>query len=352
MSFELIVVTQQEPADLPASSEQVEIDEPLRVETEDLPDAVVVAMLDPAWQVELHARPSQRAQAEARRLARRIAEGADGVVYDPQDDVVLWPRRGRREAPKLAGERRITVVDLTWCFAGPIGRDDGERFLRVVRRVLPEAEPRRWGTYEPMQGRGVEGFAEAWAEVYDRPFWTGRHPVFWGGISTHRYMDGWKERPQRVTDRVGVTLDAEATVLTSNPWRRAMERALATIADEMGAFFAAAHLERDWIVNRGHLSADHLTQSRAVVAKTWLGLPNFACWLMWFGPEYAGLVAGSPTSELYRAFGSGALLRASEAPDNAVPPHDLGIDPRLIRPGGALDAEEAKLIPPLAWRER
>ncbi len=104
------------------------------------------------------------------------------------------------------------------------------------------------------------------------------------------------------------------------------------------------------ILRRGRLWADRTTEGNTVAACSWLGLPNFPCWL-WLRPEYRVLVegAGLTNGAYLEPMGDGALLRCSETPAKRPAPTEIGIDPHLVRPGHQFDAPAAACLPETAW---
>jgi hypothetical protein len=47
--------------------------------------------------------------------------------------------------------------------------------------------------------------------------------------------------------------------------------------------------------------------------------------------------------------GDDALLRRPETPAERPGPTEIGIDPRLVRPGHQFDAPAAELLPEIVW---
>jgi hypothetical protein len=99
----------------------------------------------------------------AQRFARRLAERTDGVVYDPQDDSVTWPRGGTRRF-KVEAAETIDIVELEWFVRREDAAEDvAEVVFDGIESFVPEASPRRFGSFEPLQHRldevGKSGFA-------------------------------------------------------------------------------------------------------------------------------------------------------------------------------------------------
>ena len=102
-------------------------------------------------------------------IAIHLARAADGVVYDPQQDLVTWPG-AFQPRDRESGETRIEQLALDWYTAWP--SDDPalpERVLQLLEADYPAAAPKRYGGFEPLafryEGeRMVELFVERWLE--------------------------------------------------------------------------------------------------------------------------------------------------------------------------------------------
>lgn len=103
----------------------------------------------------------------AARFAKRLARALDGAVIDQQTSEV-WSRSRSRAIQRPARESRVATVDFDWfCLQEELSQDSSLLFVDTVARFLPEALPRRFGEYEPFQGKyaeaGREGFTAAWS---------------------------------------------------------------------------------------------------------------------------------------------------------------------------------------------
>ncbi len=170
MSWDLRIAVHDRPtADAleAARSELCTVDGPHHVEIDDLPEVLAAAVLAPRFLVEMStpAAATEAARKRALKQARALAERFQGAVYDPQEDAVLWPRRSAKRWAAPAGEERIRVVDLDWYLPGRPDRELAGRLLALLRATCPEALPRRYGDYEPLQHRledGELGFVDFW----------------------------------------------------------------------------------------------------------------------------------------------------------------------------------------------
>ena len=163
------------------------VDGPLRVEQEDLPEAVVSSAAGIRWTYQLTVEGSSRPAIElARRFARELVARSDGVVYDTQADAVVWPRGGMRKF-KPEPSRQIDLVHFEWFVRREdLPSDLPARVFDVLRNYMPETLPRRFGSFEPLQGRleeaGRDGFIAAWHAEPMTLFWKGTSPSLDGSM--------------------------------------------------------------------------------------------------------------------------------------------------------------------------
>src|SRR5215212_8869124 len=157
----------------------VSVDGPLEVEDEDLPEVVAGALLVCRWTVQISV-PAGATKGDVRRaerLARALAKESSGLVYDPQEDAIVWPRSVKRlREPVVSRDRDDDgrTLELTWLVARRLDARDGHALVDILQRDLPEALPRRFGGYEPPQGRLERDGAPAFAALWDEdsgPFW-------------------------------------------------------------------------------------------------------------------------------------------------------------------------------------
>lgn len=356
MSHDLLIVGPNAPEGVPDEAslpDDLEIDGPYETDPDLLADEVLARVVAPRWEVALHARFTDASIRRARKVARQIADSCAGVVYDPQEDRVIWPRGSRRVVVTPSVERRARVLNLIWCFARRLTHEDAETFLAVAGRRMPECRPVRWGLDEPLRFRDEEGFREHW-DGDEILWWKGRPPVFAGMLHPGRSSTRFGKRYPRLTDWVEIALDAEATVEASAEWVQAIEDLVVSVSEAMGAYVASAELQLTWTARRGTLwfDAPHGLDTGSVVAHTWLGLPNFPCWFMWLGPGYRELVAEDNLDgdAIASATPSGLLVRTAKTPAEQRSGAQVGMDPRLFRHGNQLETERvAELIPDVGW---
>lgn len=328
------------------------IDGPLEAEDDDAPRKVAATLLVANWTVQLNY-PSDLSKAASKivnRIARRLADSGDGVVYDPQVDDIVWPRNPKRlrELPRRA-ERDDRRIELEWLVARRLTSADGHAVLAVLRTIAPEALPRRFGDFEPMQGRlerdGDDAFAEMW-NGNSIAFWNGRFPLDHGYVSLQR---GWgsalspEERDARTPElggRKAIDVDAlilefHAEVIDDERWLSLLSRLFVAVARQLGCFFAGSYCRPDPDGN------DVVLRGRY-----WLGIPDVDLWLVWVGDPYQELLpdrfAHANQSD------GGVFLRLGATPVAWAELRDKRIDwpQQILRRGDHLDQDQAALAIP------
>src|ERR1700752_2420481 len=130
------------------------VDGPDRVEPEDVPTDVVNVVLGTRFLYSITlagAAPSEIPHAV--RFARRLAQVLDGAVIDQQTDEV-WSRSHSRTIQKPQKESRVATVNVNWsCGREELDPDAARLFVATAEQLLPEALARRFGEYEPLQGK-------------------------------------------------------------------------------------------------------------------------------------------------------------------------------------------------------
>jgi hypothetical protein len=260
---------------------------PVDIEPEDVPEEVTAAALDASNFYELLVEGTIAAEIpHAIRFARRLAEAAGGVVLDQQTGQI-WRRGKLRQAPRVE-TGVVSTVELHWYVHAAV--DSGsvaEAWLALARRHLPEALPRRYGTYEPLHHRfedgGDEGFIDfvrtADASVFSTANRPATHvslaagPTYGGTVQSH-------------------SLTLLAATLDDERWRTALRRLFLDFAERVEFVLATAEVVRGVRWSGRSLGYDANTERRISVAQRghWVGLPPYPVWWSWFGPEYAPLV--------------------------------------------------------------
>ena len=285
------------------------------VEAEDVPEEVTEALLEPAFLYELLVEGSSSTEIpHAVKFARRLAAEVEGAVLDQQTGMVL--SRGKLRTPEPVEQGRISTIEVRWYVRFGFDAEEMARtWLRLVRKHLPEALPRRYGVVEPLRGKLDEGGDEAFIEFVGSAdgtvFFAAKAPVADGSLaplSEYGRAYGWH------------SLTLLAPTVAENPlWRAAVRRLFVEFARESSAIVATAEVLRGAQWSGRSLGFDSMAEYSPALwtrAGTWAGLPPYPVWMCWFGPEYAPLVAEHLDAARTEQVGEALLFTASDEPKN------------------------------------
>lgn len=282
------------------------VDGPDPVDRGDLPEPLVDLNPAPGWSlmISVHEAARPASVRVARALAHHLARACNGVVYDPQTDEIIRPG-GEREKPQREAIRRASILNLEWVF--PLSRftmESLDLFLSIVKRVLPPALPR--------SPKGLRAACLDAAQPATSYSWEGREPVYSGSMYVERQGD-YPVKGRIPAWSLVLAVDA-GSVLRHGQLRRQVVDLFVQVAEDLGAFYGAAYVRRDYIERGGKLFVDFDTEGYLIPA--WSGLPAFPTWLTWFGAPYYDLVLQSLAGEPIEARPGGLLLRMGDKPMN------------------------------------
>jgi hypothetical protein len=331
-----------------------EIDGPLEADDADAPEDVAAALLMCRWTVQISC-PSDLTKVGFKvveRVARRLADSGTGVVYDPQLDKIVWPRTPRtlRELPRRRNAD-VARVEIQWLVARRLDARDGHALLQTLRRICPEAVPKRFGDYEPMQGHlerdGDAAFATMW-NGSAMLFWRGQFPCDHGFVSLSRGWGSALSRAEReartpiLGGRKAVQVDSVSLqfwtdVVDDHRWLALLKRVFVTITGQLGCFFAA-----------GYCSPDTHREAVRLTGRYWLGIPDADLWLVWVGAPYTSDLPLGVTSD--GNFDTGAVLQLGSSPVawKELRENKIAWPDQMLRRGDHLDeSSAADVIPDL-----
>lgn len=310
-----------------------------KVDLGDLNDPLRSAVLAPRWLVQLHVSGDEKDIALGRSLARYLAREFEGAVLDPQTDSIVFSSAGSRRFRRPQGEERIAVLEMNWILPPRPNAEIAGRLLDALR-VVPEARPRRFGTYEPFQWRLLPDddapFLAQWresAESGDSFYWKAGSP-FYGGSA-------WFPRPRAPIDGRAkqvsqIRVDVDGRALQQTRWREGIVDLFQQTSLAIEAVWACAYLEGEVIAKGRSLWYDTRSQDATEwdlnLGRGWQGLPPAATWLTWFGPAYRAKVKNA-LGDKATPVGKGLFLR-------------VGDEPRLPRD---IKSEYPKLPEELLW---
>jgi hypothetical protein len=298
------------------------VDGPDRLEPEDVPPEVTSCVLDARCLYSVTVEGGCESEIPyAVRFAKLFAKTLDGAVVDQQTGEI-WSRSQSRTIQRPSRQERVAAVDLTWfSLRKHLPVEASSLMVSAAERYLPEALPRRFGQYEPLQGKyvdvGEEGFKRAWRAATSSLFFSGSLPCIGGNLNAgpnERFLDNYWS--------MSMTFLAEA--LKEHGWRDAVRRLFTTLADELHAFYSSAQVSRNNIWSGRSLWMDGETELPIRTLRFrqgWLGLPPTPTWWSWFGAPYSFVVSLLPRDGLTATTVGTLFETATEpGPPDSMPP--------------------------------
>ncbi len=254
------------------------------------------------------------------RFTKRLAKEANGAAQDLQTEEV-WPKTSNRAAAKPERSTIVEMVEVRWYhLIDEINDDFPQRYLNLARRYLPEAVPKRFGNYEPLQGNlardGDQAFVRAFAE-HNSVFTSSTFPIegaYFAGV----FGGNWnQDRAIRNGDVQSVSFKIHRDVLEDPQWRDGFQRFFVAVAAELRSFYATAEVDpRRWEWTGRTLwslpSPETLFFQKTAWGR-WQGLTAHPTWLAWFSPLYADLVRSHLIGSI-EGYPGGLLHRFGDAP--------------------------------------
>jgi len=308
------------------------IDGPEQVDAEHLPAEVARRVLGSQWLYSVMVEGTTESEIpHAVRFAKRLARERGGVVLDSQaNQVWSWARSRLVRMPQR--ESRVNAVDVDWfCLRKDVDEKALRLFLATAEQVLPEALPRRFGEYEPLQSKyadsGLEGFVASWSEASSPVHFSG------SGFCVGGSLDGGAKGPTESRFwSISLTLLAEP--LHGARWRDALRRVMVTLADGFPAFYASASVTRGHLWSERSLAADIDTEWTISPLRDgvgWMGLPPVPSWWTWLGRPYQDHADSLPHDRTTPTL-EGVLFESSTEPATAdgLQPLDTWISSKLF----------------------
>lgn len=276
---------------------QIVVSTPVRVEQEDIPDAIRDALPGIAMAIELNLEPidaPKSALLNLQRLARRIAKLVHGVVEDPQRGELETPRGVRRFLPDQMANCQHAILTLTWWFTTPM-LDDPQRieaFLNNLSQQLPETLPKRYGLYEPPQHRLKEtGRGHLQEYLLTHLFDVGG--VVWYPHAPVRHLHlglfekwGATKRGYRANY---FKVDVDAAVLGQPGWQTQLKRFWRSVPSHLQPFYGDVRL-LSGLARSGR--DDHDGERHPICGPWFAGVPTDLPLAMVVGPTFARLWPG------------------------------------------------------------
>ena len=279
-----------------------------RVLLEDIPEEIVDLLPGIQHVTELNLEPvdaPKSASTMLRRVAKKLAKQARGIIVDEQRETVETPSGVRRLEP---GKRQKTfsILTMSWWFDnGRLDRRAGlDELVGCFERLLPEALPRRYGTYEPPKhvyaNTGRDHFLDFLRETLFNPIemviWYPQRPV----VNVHLLVYPGNERGATprgfAANQLEVEIDASA--LDQPGWPLALRRLWRELSRLVRPFYGDVRTLGGFTRGpggRAYLSDN--TEEHPVCGPWWNGIPKTLGQAVVLGEPYHSLWPDFVTTE-------------------------------------------------------
>lgn len=313
---------------------QIVVTDPVTVEGEDVPVEVDEALPGIGFLTELNLEPigaPSQAHTALRRIAKRIAAEAHGVIEDPQQDTLQFGAAVKRFTPLGQDEDAALCVLSWWFIEGAMTEPTGVRGLcKILERRLPEALPWRYGLYEPPQHRwdreGKDHFYQFFQE-HGRSLvvWYPRPPI----AHVHVSLPSSLGPSTQGFRSAHLTMEVDAAALWQPGWETAVRATWRSLSEFVQPFYGDIRFLRHYSRSRGRYWSNASSEHHPIRSWWWAGLPG--------GTTY-GIVLGPPYTSIWSAFVSEAdrlgelALRAAPQWDLAAPALNVVPPPLAAQP--------------------
>jgi hypothetical protein len=285
---------------------QIIISRSVKVLPEDVPEEIARALPGIDYLTELNLSPIDAPELARKFLLRSgtaIARASHGVIFDPQSDQLTLPSGIKRFAKPEASEN-ASVLSMSWWFVeGPIPRGDFGPLIDRLETDLPEALPRRYGSFEPPEHVYAETGREHFVGFLDEHLrgdivvWYPSAPV----ANVHVGLPdsiGWSKRGFRCAYLV---IDVDAELLSQAGWQVGLKRLWRSMSHVLQPFYGDVRTLTGYRRNRGRYWLTRSTARHPVTAWWWRGIPH--------GPAHA-IVLGKPYDALWPSFAKAAVAES------------------------------------------
>jgi hypothetical protein len=292
------------------------LDLPVRIETEDLPERISAAMFAPLSFIAISADGAdEREIAAARRAAKALADRFEGVAVDRQSNEI-WPRSSRRKAAKPERKTIVSLVEFSWFLpASRVAPDLIRDWLELCRRHVPEVLPRRYGEFEPLQGKLAEGgpeqFLREWELADDTMYFAGSFPVTGGSLP----IGGERRRGHgRIVKAVEVSVLLSA--FDDPRWTSGFRHLFVDFAERSGSVYAYGEVTRgyEWSGRQPWFSLRDTERTSYPNRGEWLGLLPYPTFWSWYGNVYRPYLEGIVLQGTTQTLNGGLLHELSAQP--------------------------------------
>lgn len=278
---------------------QIIVTRSIDIEEDQIPDEISSALPGLSYLTELSLEPTD-APESAQKLFARVAKGlaatSHGLVFDRQGDSLHFPRGTKKLLPAREDEAASTLM-LSWWLGPKVlqSTSDFIGMLEILHRYVPEALPRRYGTYEPPEHKfdGDIGVLAEFLSATARKsmvVWYPSKPVSHVSLSLPA---AWGD-PDRLgfkSDRL--TIEFDAYVLSQPGRQLQIQRFWRKMSSFLTPFYGDVRHINGYRRHAGRLWGATDTKRHPVRSWFWRGIP---------ATSGVAAVIGTPYREVWKEF--------------------------------------------------
>lgn len=252
---------------------------PDEVEPEDVPEQVATSLPGIRYLTELVLEPlhaPESAKKEILAAARLIAKSSHGVVLDRQTDELTTPKGVKRFVPEVRSER-FALLELDWWFQGDriFTAEAMGRLLNIFATALPEALPKRYGSYEPPQHKlaemGMDHLSNFLLENLDESLVLYPHRPFMGLTFS---CTKEAQHPRLGFRCHRISLECEASAISQPGWQEGLRRLWLQVCRELKPFYSEVRTLNGYERIGATYGSDMKTEVHPIYSWFWRGIPR------------------------------------------------------------------------------
>jgi hypothetical protein len=268
----------------------INISHPVRVEAEDIPPEIASQLPGISFLTEINLEGdfALSVVSQATAIGKFMAGRVHGLVLDPQRECVLTPP-GVRRIEQARVDERFDVLDLSFWFLGsPFLTEIGRRHvLDLLESTLPEALPRRYGTFEPPEFKyedsGRSHFEQFWTQnLHEVLVWRSKRPV----VSVHSSCPCVVGATNKGFTANHFEVQVEHSALSQPGWQIQLSRLWIALCGLLCPFYGDVRILRNQPKDGYFGENDETHPVRSI---WWRGIPKVLGCAMFLGEEYQAL---------------------------------------------------------------
>ena len=275
----------------PMNQSQILVSREIEIDDEDIPAHINCQLPGIRYLIECNLEPfscSKKKISELLKIAKQIAKNGHGFIENPQTDEIIFPS-GIKRVMEYEKTERFSIVELSWWFNYDLldNLEILQKLLHEIEKTIPEALPRRYGSYEPPKEKytSIDEFVVFLKNsIDDSIVWYPSKPVIYVNLSIPKNVG-----PIYSGYRFGYfSIEIDAVVLSMPGWHTSINRLFRNASQILNPFYGDIRILNNFIRSRTGAWTDNDTENHPIVSWWWNGIPR---------RSGLGLVLGYPLTD-------------------------------------------------------